>query len=91
VHDGERDSIYSVTLPDVGEAAWKAPSTVARGLPRFTAQATSVTNIWPWLAVLGGLGLLLEWILYGRGTSIPSQAAAPAANWTSKIPWRKAS
>jgi hypothetical protein len=25
-----------------------------------------VTDIWPWLALLGGAGLLIEWLLYGR-------------------------
>jgi hypothetical protein len=25
-----------------------------------------VADIWPWLALLGGAGLLIEWILYGR-------------------------
>ena len=61
VRDGDRETIYSLTLPDVGEAAWKAPSTVARGLPRIAGQVSSVSNIWPWL-VLGGLGLpAREW------------------------------
>jgi hypothetical protein len=89
VRDGDHDSIYSLTLPDVGETTWKAPSSVARGLPRFGAQTASVANLWPCLAVLGGLGLLLEWILFGRGTTI--NATAAAARWSDKIPWRKAS
>ena len=45
----------------------------------------------PWLAILGGLGLLLEWILYGRGTTIGLPASKTASRWTDKIPWRKAS
>jgi len=91
VRDGDRDSIYSLTLPDVGETTWKAPSSVARGLPRFGAQSASVANLWPWLAVLGGLGLLLEWILFGRGTTINAAASAGAARLMDRIPWRKAS
>ena len=26
----------------------------------------SSTDLWPWLALAGGLGLLAEWVLYGR-------------------------
>jgi hypothetical protein len=26
----------------------------------------SSTDLWPWLAIAGGLGLLAEWVLYGR-------------------------
>jgi hypothetical protein len=91
LRDGDRDTIYSVTLPDIGEVAWKAPATVARGLPRLSAPITSSTNLWPWLAVLGGLGLLLEWILFGRGTQISAASSSIAARWADKIPWRKAS
>jgi len=82
VRDGERETMYSLTLPDVGETAWKAPSTVAHGLPRITGQAASVANIWPWLAILGGLGLLIEWILYGRGSIAGLPGAKAVAQWT---------
>jgi hypothetical protein len=91
VRDGDRDSVYSITLPDVGETTWKAPSSVARGLPRQGVQAASGASLWPWLAVLGGLGLLLEWILYGRGTGITARASAGSAHWKDKLLWRKAS
>jgi hypothetical protein len=26
----------------------------------------SSTDLWPWLALAGGFGLLAEWVLYGR-------------------------
>ncbi|HEV2201529.1 MAG TPA: VWA domain-containing protein [Bryobacteraceae bacterium] len=93
VHDGDRETVYSLSLPDVGEAAWKAPPTVARGVPRLAGGVASVANIWPWLALLGGLGLLIEWLLYGRGAMVHLRAARTAPAWTSrmKIPWRKAS
>jgi hypothetical protein len=91
VRDGDRETIYSLTLPDIGEAAWKAPSTVARGLPRLAGQVPSVANLWPWLALLGGLGLLIEWLLYGRGAVIPLPASRASSHWTSRLPWRKAS
>jgi hypothetical protein len=26
----------------------------------------SSTDLWPWLALAGGIGLLVEWVLYGR-------------------------
>jgi len=91
VHDGEHETLYSLTLPDVAETAWKAPATVTHGLPRMAGQAASITNLWPWLAILGGLGLLVEWLLYGRGTILGLPATKAVSQWTSKIPWRKAS
>jgi hypothetical protein len=88
VHDGDRDTLYSLTLPDVAETTWKAPAAVAHGLPRLGAQSASVASIWPWLAVFGGLGLLIEWLMFGRGaiTGLPVSKASAI-----KIPWRKAS
>ncbi len=88
VHDGDRDTLYSLTLPDVAEVAWKAPATVTHGLPRLGAQSASVSNLWPWLAVLGGLGLLIEWLMFGRG----AVSGLPVSKTSAiKVPWRKAS
>ncbi len=92
VRDGDRETIYSLTLPDVGETSWKAQSTVVRGLPRLAGQAASVVNMWPWLALAGGLGLLLEWLLYGRGPMLPVPVRRTSAgDGTRRFPWRKAS
>jgi hypothetical protein len=63
---GDRESVYSLTLPDVAEAVWRPPAGVRRGVPKAAEMAASPPEIWPWLAALGGLGLLLDWLLYGR-------------------------
>jgi hypothetical protein len=63
---GDRETVYSVTLPDTGDVKWQPPAGVARGIGRTTVAAGSVPNPWPWLALLGGLGLLADWLLFGR-------------------------
>lgn len=92
VRDGERETIYSLSLPDVGETAWKAPPGVIRGIPRLAGQAAAIMNLWPWLAALGGVGLLVEWLLYGRGAIVRLRAANEPP-WTARMrnAWRKAS
>jgi hypothetical protein len=64
---GDREIAYSLTLPDVGETIWKVPARVIKGLPRASRADVSIVELWPWLTLAGTLGLLLEWILYGRG------------------------
>jgi hypothetical protein len=63
---GDREYLYSLTLPELWESKWTPPSDAHLGVPRFTQIMESSTDLWPWLAVFGGMGLLLEWILYGR-------------------------
>ncbi|HVO98409.1 MAG TPA: VWA domain-containing protein [Bryobacteraceae bacterium] len=63
---GDRELVYSLTLPGVAESLWKPPSTVRKGIPKSTGEGVSTTDIWPWFAVTGVLGLLLDWLLFGR-------------------------
>jgi hypothetical protein len=60
---GER--IYSLTLPEVGEAQWVPPANAISGLPPRWSGPLS-RDIWPWLALAGLLLLVVEWFLYGR-------------------------
>jgi hypothetical protein len=62
----ERERIYSFTLPEVAEKQWNPPSSVAEGLPVLTSLLPSAFDLWQWLALAGGLGLLAEWLLFGR-------------------------
>ncbi len=64
---GDREILYSLTLPEIGEAAWTAPKGVRRGVPRRNPIDPSPTDLWPWLAALGAVTLAAEWMLYGRG------------------------
>jgi hypothetical protein len=61
----QREQVFSLTLPEVGEVVWTPPSSVRKGLPR-PGVAQYAKDLWPWLAVLGALGLMLEWKLFGR-------------------------
>jgi Ca-activated chloride channel family protein len=94
----DRELVYSLTLPDVAEAVWRVPATVRRGIPRISAQTVASTELWPWLAVLGGLGLLLDWLLFGRSRAfrlrpgnIVTRMPWAISRWGTKTPVRKAS
>jgi hypothetical protein len=84
---GSRELVYSLTLPDVGESLWKAPATVHRGIPRSVGNSVSATDIWPWFAVLGAAGLLLDWLLFGRSRAYRLRAVKTVVGSI----WRKAS
>jgi hypothetical protein len=66
VISGDRESIYSLSLPEMGDTKWKAPADSKKGLPSFRDTVQSVHDTWRIFAILGGLGLLIEWLLYGR-------------------------
>jgi hypothetical protein len=88
VVDGDREIVYSLTLPDVGETAWAMPKGVRRGVPARNAADQRVIDLWPWLAALGGLGLLAEWMLYGRGHRRVRVVKAREAG-RARLPWRR--
>jgi len=92
----DREMVYSLTLPDVAEAVWRVPASVRRGIPRMSAQSVAATELWPWLAVLGGLGLLLDWLLFGRSRAFRLRPGSmvtrmPWGKSGNINPWRKAS
>ncbi len=84
---GDRELVYSLTLPDVAESLWHPPSNVQKGIPRAAGNTVSTTDIWPWFAVLGALGLLVDWLLFGRSRAYRLRAAKSAITSI----WRKAS
>jgi von Willebrand factor type A domain/Aerotolerance regulator N-terminal len=63
---GDREMAYSLTLPDMAEAIWDPPKSARRGVPRGWTGAVGSVDLWRWLAILGGLGLAAEWMLFGR-------------------------
>jgi hypothetical protein len=65
ITSGDRERVLSLTLPDVAEFQWKPPGNAASGLPAAVRFTQGAIDLWKWLAVLGGLGLLVEWILFG--------------------------
>ncbi len=75
-----RELAYTLHLPEVGEVRWEPPAGVRKGIP----PASSIplpADLWPWLAAAGALGLLAEWMWYGRrpiaAPAVPQQAAVP--------------
>jgi hypothetical protein len=66
VVNGDRESIYSLSLPEMGDTKWKAPADAKRGMPSFRENIQAVHDTWRIFAILGALGLVIEWLLYGR-------------------------
>jgi hypothetical protein len=90
---GDRELVYSLTLPDVAEAVWIPPANVRRGVPRAALESATQTDLWPWLAALGGLGLLIDWLLYGRSRVFrvrASQIVSPlSSRIAARVGWRR--
>lgn len=87
---GQRETAYSLTLPDVSGEAWKPPSQVPTGLPRTSTVSAAAANWWPWLAVLGALGLLAEWLLFGESRIRHLRSSGDPKN-EERLSWKKAS
>jgi hypothetical protein len=63
---GDREYVYSLTLPELWDTKWQPPAGALKGIPHFAAVGDNFFELWPWLALLGAVGLLAEWLLYGR-------------------------
>lgn len=63
---GDREYLYSLTLPELWDTRWTPPPSAHTGIPRFAEIFDTSRDLWPWLAIAGALGLLAEWFLYGR-------------------------
>jgi hypothetical protein len=62
----DRETVYSLTLPELWDSKWDAPANAKRGVPPLREAIVVSRDLWQLLAVLGGLGLLAEWLLFGR-------------------------
>ena len=83
---GDREMIYSLTLPPAGDMVWK-PEHVRRGVPKRGVPAPTPRDAWRLLAAVGGAGILAEWLLFGGGRPRRAEVEIPAG----KGVWRKAS
>ena len=65
VEAGDHEYLYSLTLPQLWDTKWTAPSDARQGIPTFAGIFERSSDLWPWLALAGGCGLLAEWLLFG--------------------------
>jgi hypothetical protein len=92
VLNGDRETVFSLTLPDVADSVWKPPQSVRHGIPRMSVTEAAVTDLWPWLALLGGLGLFIDWLMFGRSRALRLRTAGIAAGSALRRSiWKKAS
>ena len=62
----DHELMYSLVLPEIAESRWEPPAGVKRGIPSSRQNPTGPIDLWKALACLGALGLLIDWVLYGR-------------------------
>lgn len=89
---GERELVYSLTLPQAGDTVWN-PASVRHGIPSGFPSEPSARDLWQWLALLGGAGLFVDWILFGRRRWRSSSRIFSSArsSFRPRAKWRKAS
>ena len=80
---GNREMVYSLSLPATSDATWEPAGDVLRGVPPAAPAGSAAIEVWPWLALAGIAGLILEWLLFGRFRRKPLAGPAVAA-------WRRA-
>ncbi|MBL8176451.1 MAG: VWA domain-containing protein [Bryobacterales bacterium] len=66
---GDRDVVYSMTVPEVGETRWEPPKSIPTGLAGVGGVESAARDVWQWLAILAALVLIAEWILFGMGAA----------------------
>ena len=67
LNDGKKESVYSLTLPEVGEREIEWPPGTRRGVPAVSRFTSSSRDLWYWLALAGAAGLLADWFFFGLG------------------------
>ena len=83
---GNRELVYSLTLAQPGDMLWK-PVNVRHGFPARARAEQASRDVWQWLAICGALGLLVDWLIYGRMRRRFVFSDQPAR----RAVWRKAS
>ncbi len=88
IQAGGQSYVYSQTLPELPDRVWDPPASVQRGIPVYRAAAGGSRDLWQMLALLGALGLLLDWMLYGRRPGVLPQRSSgdPLAAITRLLP-----
>jgi hypothetical protein len=66
---GNTERAYSLTLPEMWDSKWTPPAGARHGIPAWNDSIRRSTDLWPWLAMLGAILLVAEYLIYGRETS----------------------
>ena len=74
---GNNERVYSLTLPEMWDVKWTPPATVRHGVPAWNDALRRSRDIWPFLAALGVVLLLIEWYFYGRHAAAGLQISRP--------------
>lgn len=88
---GDRQLVYSLSLPQLGEARWEPPKDVRTGYAGVGGVESAARDVWQWLAILALILLIVEWVVFGRSTPFQNPAAVLPFLKSSDSPRRKAS
>jgi hypothetical protein len=75
---GNSERVFSLTLPEMWDVKWTPPASARRGIPAWNDALRRNRDWWPFLAALGALVLIAEWIAYGRYSPLRLRVARPA-------------
>ena len=88
---GDREIVYSLTLPSPGDALWRTDQ-ARHGLPTGGAPEPPIRDVWQILALLGGAAILADWLLFRAGGIGRRFARASKGAQPPRPPaWRRAS
>ena len=74
---GNSERVYSLTLPEMWDVRWTPPANVRHGVPAWNDALRRNRDWWPWLAILGAMVLIGEWIAYGRYSPLRLRVVKP--------------
>ena len=79
VTTADHDLTLVMEQPQVPNTAWEPPESVLTGVPSGLAGIGESWIPWPWLAALGALVLLYDWIRFGRGRRLSAETVQAAS------------
>lgn len=79
VTTADHDLTLVLQQPQIPNTGWEPPESVLRGVPSRLAGMGESWIPWPWLAALGALVLLYDWIRFGRGRRLTAETIQAAS------------
>jgi hypothetical protein len=74
---GNSERVYSLTLPEMWDVKWTPPANIRHGIPAWNDSLRRNHDWWPYLAALGALVLIGEWVVYGRYSPVRLRVVKP--------------